>query len=435
MHKTTATGVCMRKILVLSTEAWDDTNSGGNTYSNLFSDWEDGEFSNVFCRSASPNNRICKKYFRITDGMLLKNLFRPSKIGQAFLLEGEPTQREEEGERKEKKLISFIHRHNFRLAYAVEDILWKGKGWKNKKLDHFLEEQAPDVIFSFAIPTVQRERLLSYLREKTGAKVVLMIADHVCARYFSTQGKRGKAATKRMRKILGMADKVYAITDELADAYGKEFSVDVSILRKGCRFETETRKQVGEPARIVYAGNLLYGRLEILQRLAATLSKLNGEGMKAALEIYSGTPISEEEAEKLNILGASTFFGVKPFSEIKRILAEADLLLHVESFEEKQMETVKYSFSTKITDALESGGGLLVIGPNGISSVEYSRKIPGATVIDSLEKVEERLRALLSSKEQLINNAEKIRAFAIENHSAEGIYSLLRGDIETLCER
>ncbi len=45
--------------------------------------------------------------------------------------------------------------------------------------------------------------------------------------------------------------------------------------------------------------------------------------------------------------------GPRSYDEIKHIMHEADVVLHVESFDEKSIETVKYSFSTKIIDCLQ----------------------------------------------------------------------------------
>lgn len=66
--------------------------------------------------------------------------------------------------------------------------------------------------------------------------------------------------------------------------------------------------------------------------------------------------------------------GPRSYDEIKHIMHEADVVLHVESFDEKSIETVKYSFSTKIIDCLQSGSQILGVGPSGIASIEYLKK-------------------------------------------------------------
>ncbi len=414
----------MHKLLVLSAESWDDTNSGGNTYSNLFSGLDNVEFSNIFCRTSVPNNRICEHYFRITDKMLLKYALSPSKIGTRFeysFSRKDNTQKKVDNADKEKKLIFFIHKYNLKFAYFLEGMLWRFKGWQNKKLDEFLQEQNPDIIFCFAIPTVQKAMLIDYVKKKTGAKLVLMIVDHVCRDFFFSDGKKGKARAKRMQKILSAGDKIYAITDELKDTYSRQFNVDISVLRKACTFDTEIRQSIGDPIKMVYAGNLHYGRLDILAKLAENIKRINANGEKILLDIYSATPISEDDEARLQIPGASVFHGARLFDEIKELLSDADIVLHVESFEPQQVKIVKYSFSTKITDALESGRNFMCIGPSGISSVEYAKRIPGATVIDNLDDIGSALNELVSNKESLLYKMQKTREFALKNHSSDVI--------------
>ncbi len=425
-----------RRVLIMSTEAWDDTNSGGNTFSNLFSGTEELELSHVYCRDAAPSNHVCRHYHRISTKMLLRHILRPSRIGKSFEWSPEDTPRPASaGEAtREKKLISLIHRYNVKAAYWMENLLWRLGGWRNDKFDRFLAERSPDVIFTFAIPTLPRKLLLDHIQKKTGAKVVLFIADHVCHRYMSSDRKRGRAAVRRMKQMLRSADKVYAITDELTEAYSREFGVDISILRKGCSFDTPVSPTVGDPLRMVYAGNLLYGRMEILRHLVETIARINRDGEQISLEIYSGTHIEDADRESLTIPGASSFMGARPFGEIRRILAESDIVLHVESFEKKQIEYIKYSFSTKITDALECGKNFMVIGPRGISSVEYTRRIPGVIVIDDLAETENALRTLLEDKSLIPRNAESIRAYARENHAGEHIHARLYADLAALCD-
>ncbi len=426
------------KILTISTSPWDDANSSGNTLSNLFLNWDNVELSNIFCRESFPNNNVCKYYYRITAKMLAMNLFSSKRIGKAFIYDSAQSDKYNTSENAgkssfEKKFIAVIHRYNLNFAYFIENILWKLNLWQNKKFDEFLQERSPNVIFAFAIPSVQRQLLLEYAKKKTNAKVVLMITDNVCNEYFSSNGKRGKEKAKRMKNILRLADKIYAITDELIGAYSKEFGVDISILRKACNFNVSVCNSSGSPIRIVYAGNLLYGRIEILRALGEAICKINFKEQKMFLEIYSGTEISNSEKKSLNISGASVFCGSRPFDEIKSIFLQSDIVLHVESFDPKQIDYVKFSFSTKITDALESGRNFMVIGPKGISSVEYPKRIPGTIIIDNLNQIQDTINSIVSGKVDLIKNAELIREYAMKHHSREVVLSTFKNDVNQLC--
>ena len=97
-------------------------------------------------------------------------------------------------------------------------------------------------------------------------------------------------------------------------------------------------------------------------------------------------------------------------------MKNADIVLHVESFEEKQKELVKYSFSTKIIDCLQSGNVVLGIGPSNIASIEYLKKIDGAFVIDDMDNIFDSISKILNEKNILNENAKKTRDFAKENN-------------------
>lgn len=60
--------------------------------------------------------------------------------------------------------------------------------------------------------------------------------------------------------------------------------------------------------------------------------------MKAALEIFTGANVTEQMRRKLNRGGSSRIMGARPYDEMKRTMREADVALHVESFEIKGSE-------------------------------------------------------------------------------------------------
>ena len=67
------------RILIVTRNAWDDTNSIGNTVSNFFGGIPDAEFANLYFRSSMPNNRLCKRYFQVTEKDVLRFWLTPSR--------------------------------------------------------------------------------------------------------------------------------------------------------------------------------------------------------------------------------------------------------------------------------------------------------------------------------------------------------------------
>lgn len=228
-----------------------------------------------------------------------------------------------------------------------------------------------------------------------------------------------------------MSDKVYGISKEMCKAYEKEFGCKVSLLTKGCRLNTP-KNYVNNPLQFVYAGNLLYGRNEVLSVIAKCLDDINRDSKKAELSIYTNTNITSKISKSLNIDGSSTLYNARPYDEIMGVMRKADVVLHVESFEPEQIKLVRYSFSTKITDCMQSGSAMMVIGPKGIASVEYPRKIDGVFVVDDLSLIGTTLREIVKAPHQIVKRAKQLMEYAKTYHEITGIRSKLQSDFQNL---
>lgn len=228
-----------------------------------------------------------------------------------------------------------------------------------------------------------------------------------------------------------MSDKVYGISQPMCDAYSKEFGCEVSLLHKGCEL-CAPRTDVNKPIEIVYAGNLMYGRDDILGKLALSLQSINTSEIKAVLRIYTGTTITDDIDSKLNLGESSQIAGAKPYDDIKKIMKRSDVVLHVESFEPDQMKLVRYSFSTKITDCMQSGSVMMAIGPSGIASIEYSKQIPGSIVVDDLNKLEYELKGIVDNPETLVGRAKMINDYAKTHFEIGMVRSRLQNEIKLL---
>lgn len=420
-------------VLVIGGGSWDDTTSLGNTFSNLFYGWEDVKFYNLYFRDTLPNNCVCEEYFRITTKEILKKFLKPRKIGQYFQYSQPDIHQNDERGEKEKRAISLIHRYGLKCIYDLEDFLWNSKKWQNANLDKFIEMVNPDIIFSFAAGNNYITLPIEYIKAKTNAKVVLFIADDMHTTYRLDNNSHHRKLRDGFDKLMLMADKVYGISQEMCDYYKHLYGVDVSLLHKGCCFENQPKKAVNKPLKLVYAGNLLFGRLETLISLVDCLERLYDHGIAASLDIYSTTIITEEQTRMLNRKNVSHFHGGISYSEVRKRMADADVVLHVESFDQEQIKQVRYSFSTKIIDCLQSGSVMLAIGPEGISSIEYPRQIPGAIVVDDLSKLFDILFECFSKEDEMIGRATQIRDFALKNHSIESVRNSLSHSFKLLC--
>ena len=328
------------------------------------------------------------------------------------------------------KLHSSTNKKDF--IYFLHEQVWNSKIWFNKSFKKFLDK--PDILFCFATNQYILLPIVKYLKKHTNCKIVLFIADDVYGAIDNVAWYRQCYLRKEFEKCIEYSDKLYAVSEEMCELYEQRFNKPVEVLYKGCDLSTEPKGFLNEPIKIVYAGNLYYGRDDTLAELAKALEKINSTKTVAKLEIYTGATITSEIERKLNIVGSSEIMGSRPYNEIKEIMKNADIVLHVESFEEKQKELVKYSFSTKIIDCLQSGNVVLGIGPSNIASIEYLKKIDGAFVIDDMDNIFDSISKILNEKNILNENAKKTRDFAKENHELTVVREKLKEDLTTMCK-
>jgi glycosyltransferase involved in cell wall biosynthesis len=159
----------------------------------------------------------------------------------------------------------------------------------------------------------------------------------------------------------------------------------------------------------VYAGGLHYNRWKVLSQIAMAIKEMSQtDKCKGYLKIYSAQSISDEIIDNINIEGVSEFCGAASASQIAEIYSNADVLLHVESFESKAIASTKYSFSTKIPEYLSAGKCILAVGPAEIASLRYLSQC--ACVVNDSEELALALEKILSDskyRELIKTNCEE----------------------------
>ena len=404
------------KVLVISRNAWDITNSIGNTLSNFFTGIEDLEFANIYFRSSHPDNNNCKLYYRVTEKDIIRNWFSPHKLGEKFLRDNANKKSDAtDKELKEKSLIRFIQKNNLKLAYKLSDFLWYSKKWLNDNLKDFVEEFKPDVVFTFVKSAPQYYLTVKFLKENFGIPVFSWIADD---EYTVLKKKHKTNEINNLKYILESSSVVTGCTKEICDYYNSVFGCNATPLYKGCFFSAPVKSTVNSSVKLVYAGNLLYGRFDIIKKISDSLEKIDKGQKKVSFEIYSNTLLSKKDQKYLKQNSCTEYMGKQDYDFIVNRLADADIVLHVESFDLEQILKTKYSFSTKIIDCLQSGNVMLAVGPSDVASIKYIKKIPGSYTIDNLSNLDDRLKELLDDFKNFVSRAAQSREFALNCHNA-----------------
>lgn len=420
------------RILIISKYAWDDKLASGNTLSNFFSNWPNADFYMLYCRDSMPDNKCCTKYYSISPINILKNIFTPLRIGKQFTFTGDGE--DTTSARTEDTLKHASKRHKF-VFELVHDMIYASKLWLNKKLKRFVAESNPDIVFCFGVPDAFTYQLVKYVKKHLDCPIVAYYVDD---HYINKSGGLNllhRVGRKRLKEIAMMADKRYAIAQMMCDEYSREMNLNFELLYKGCDVK-DVKHQVNMPINIVYAGNLLYHRDRILASIANALYELSKENkVNSHLDIYSGTPINDEIADSLTVNDVSVLHPAIPYEEIKEVMRQSDIVLHVESFDPEQIQTVRLSFSTKITDCIQSGSMVLAVGPENIASIEFLQGIPGVTVITNLNDVKPTLLSLLRHPSTITDRALVTNNYAKTNMTIDNVRKRIQEDFVELINK
>ena len=416
------------KVLVVSTNAWRD-NTGINTLINFFKCWNPDRIAQIYTRSTLPSTSVCNEFFRISENAVLKSVInRKLKTGTRVKnkgIDGQDAEAEKEwvfyarGKRIASRFLSFCR-----------EIVWLLGKWKTNELDAFLAEVDPDVLFIPIYPTIYMGRIQRYIIRKTGKPVVSYFADDNYT--YQPIGKNPVALIERaiLRKyvkyIVKSSKQLMVIVPKQKEVYDGIFGINSVILTKGIDFSQFPfePQPVSKPIKMVYTGKLIIGRWKSLSAIADALGKINCNGVKAELDIYTTDILTGAQKKALNRNGC-TVKGALALSDVETVQKKADVLVFVESLAKQHKYTAWLSFSTKITDYLKSGKCIFAIGDRDIAPMDYFSRYHSAVTATSYEEIGDKLQELVEHPEVIPEMARRAYDCGVEHHSREIMNDLL----------
>ena len=176
------------KVLVLASEPWRMDDGGGNTLNNFLAGIP-AEYQQIYCTDLMPQNKVCSKYYQITDAMVIKNfLKRKPIVGRVFEQQNILYVREKEDKKEEKTniLLKALKRVRLNVFITARNFIWRYSYWKTQELQAFISSFNPDVIYAPCYSSPFQLALTRYVKELTGKKVVTWSADdNYSLRHFS----------------------------------------------------------------------------------------------------------------------------------------------------------------------------------------------------------------------------------------------------------
>lgn len=419
-------------ILVLSIAPWRTDNSVGNTLSNIFDNFPDAHIANIYLKPGKPKNEVCQSYFHIDEKLLLKR-----KCGESFTREEildeycVSTLNQSESEVYDK-----LRQKRYTILFIIRELIWKLFSWKSKELKGFVKDFAPDVIFLLLNETVYSNKIALYVQKIAQRPMVGYLWDDIYRHKTKKNPIRFLYQTCIRRAIKKAASKcscLYTISEIQRKEYSEIFQKECRLLWKGMNFSNEEPiVEIHSPIRLLYTGNLGLGRYKQLEAIGEALQDINAEEKVAELNIYTLTPITDKMKKALERPDFVRLNGAVSAEKVQQLQREADILIHVESFEKQEILAVRQSFSTKIVDYFYQAKCIFAVGPKNVASVDYLRKNDAAVVAVSEEEIRKRLAELLTDKEKILAYGQKAWDCGKKNHQIAEIQRKMQEDFKEL---
>jgi len=299
----------------------------------------------------------------------------------------------------------------------------------NGALESAVEEFKPDVVLTLA------ECGLSHVAQKTAQRHGLPLVGLFLDWFPVMKGHYGHTFTqpilsRRFRELYAGCDLAFCTSDGMQDVLGPHPNSHVIYPMPGRHTVPEkssppsTRK-----FRLVYVGSVqnFYGRMlcVLIEKIEATND----------LEIVVVGPNADWPRQILERAKANgIYLGFKTPDESASVIASADALLVVMSFESEHELFMRTSFTTKFLDYVAFGKPVVLWGPDYCTPVRVARKHGGAVVANQNdpEAIVSACRQIAGDalwREQLSQQARQLHQTLFNPDRLQGIFV---GEIEKL---
>ena len=417
------------RILIVSYELWDGVTNGGNVLSSLFEGY-DAELAQIFCVGGTPYNRACKRYFQLTDQMVIHR----QKMGRELIFENYPADTEGANPRGDVRKTVTHFRSSLML---LREMAWWSAKWKTKELEKFVLDFKPDLIFAPCNPIPHVLKIQRYVKEIAKCPMVSYVYDDIYTlkKFYLSPifWLNHFYARHHVKRVFKAYDFVFTMTDKQKREYEKRCDCPMEVLTKGA----QPLRDVGEidtPVKLIYAGGVYINRWRILRDVKKALAQINRNGKRAELHIYTANKVNKKQQMAMADGENSFLHPAVGTEELKELYKSSHIALHVESFRLRSRLDTRLSFSTKITDCLSSGCATVAIGPLKQAGVEYLKERDAAVTIGSRNKIKAELERLILNSDLIKEYTLKGLALCKEEHSYEKIGQKLDKCFKNLVE-
>jgi len=305
--------------------------------------------------------------------------------------------------------IQLLARPGVYRWFKVAQEFWYANSWIGKSLENQLRDLRPDVVFAL-FGNYCLTKITLQACERLNIPFFAQITDDFCESLYaelpfknSLQWAAKRWTRRAVAKAGGCAGIGPAMAEEYVRRYGNEWSWYTTLV-DGHDYRPEPHRRSG-PLQLVFTGNLGLGRWKTLKQIGLALEALRRkEEIDARLIIHTSAEQSDVHGRDVVVPDITELRGWVSPDQLPKIYHEADLLVHVESFDPAMIELTKFSVSTKISQYMMAGRCILAVGPEQLGSIRFVRDAEAGYCLGEAE-----LSAPTEPLQRLLRDAERRR--------------------------
>jgi glycosyltransferase involved in cell wall biosynthesis len=370
------------RVLVVSHNPFSDVQNNGKTLQAFFEDWPRERLAQLYLTLDEPSFTNCDRFYRVTDLDVLKDLL-PGRSGAAGPVKRRDWEEDSQvkaslGRRPAYRAIRKLFLARPPAALLARSAVWKHARQDDERFRAWLDEFDPQLVFFqsssavFAFDLVEEicgERKIPLVMETTDDYVTPGARWSPFSRTYYRQMKAAYA------RAVSRSYAVVAIGDAMAEEYAARFGGRWEVAMNSVESVPTTPPRPPDPKRpllLLFAGNLGLNRWRVLAAVGEALTLLADErGREARLDVYSIDAPEPDVLEQLTASKRVVFRGAADPESLRRHRTDADVLVHVESFDAKNRHITRLSVSTKIPEYMAADRVILAVGPDDVASIRY----------------------------------------------------------------
>jgi glycosyltransferase involved in cell wall biosynthesis len=409
----TDTGPYPRVLVVDSTPFCRHVNNG-IVKSNLFQGWPRQALAQIVYANVQPGFDVCEAYWALTKTSILlgaAGLARDESLRGAGGVAGtifDPAEAHVFEARP--RIERMLSRLSGAIRVPLGEMILRLPSVQSRRLADWIGRFAPEVVFTMGgfTPIL---RLAAMIAQSRGVPLIPYFTDDWVTCIYPS-GPFHSLLHRSFVRWFGRCLDLSTVRMTSSSAMSREYE-----RRYGGRFETfanpiepfETREEPERPViRLCFMGSLSPNRWQPLRAIGMALERLRKRGLLGELVIYSLPEDLRRFGRHFAGCEAIVTGGTVAPGEVRRFQLDANILVHVESFDADSRLLTRYSLSTKIPQYLMAERCVLAVGPAEAASIRYISDSGAGLAVSTDDP-----SVLCAELERLLTNSLLRRAYGV----------------------